>query len=137
LFTIELEEKLIFWLLLRSIKSKTYQGKSRVVEKHRLDSKQEIDNLIGLVKKNDWKAKDFLFKNCWEYCRIIYYRRDWHINEEDLETIINYSIGKAIAKYEICGKYWGLLSNDFPSFVSFLPSGTAQSRSCLNPAALS
>jgi len=80
-----------------------------LAEEHRLDSKQEIDGLFGLIKKNDWKATDFLFKSCWDYCRNIYYKRNWHINEEDLKTIINFSIGKAIAKYEICGKYWGLL----------------------------
>jgi hypothetical protein len=36
-----------------------------------------------------------------------------NINREDLVTIMNYSIGKAILKYKICGKYWGLLGKIF------------------------
>jgi len=84
----------------------------------KLDEKQGIDHIIDLIKKGDWKATDFLFKNCWAYCRVVYYRKDWHINEEDLKSIINYSIGKAIAKYEICGKYWGLLGKIFAHEIS-------------------
>lgn len=88
-----------------------------MADKYRFNSKQEIDGLIDRIKKSDWKATDFLYRNCWDYCRIIYYRRDWHINEEDLDSIINYSIGKTIAKYEICGRYWGLLSIIFNNEV--------------------
>jgi hypothetical protein len=89
------------------------QGENLLAEKHRLDSKPEIDSLFRQIKKNDWEATDFIFKNCWNYCRNIYFKRNWHINEEDLKSIINFSIGKAIAKYEICGKYWGLLGTIF------------------------
>lgn len=84
-----------------------------MAEKYRLDSKPEIDGLFGLIKKNDWKVTEYVFNCCSKYCRIIYFRRNWHLNEEDLNTILNYSIGKAIAKYEICGKYWGLLGKIF------------------------
>ena len=88
-----------------------------MAEKYRLDSKPEIDGLFGLIKKNDWKATEYVFNCCSKYCRIIYYRRNWHLNEEDLNTIINYAIGKAIAKYKICGKYWGLLGKIFANEV--------------------
>jgi hypothetical protein len=89
------------------------QGESQLAEEYRLDSKPEIDRLFGLIKKNDWKATEFLFFSCEKYCRIICLKRNWHFNIEDLNTIINFSIGKAIAKYKICGKYWGLLGRIF------------------------
>lgn len=79
----------------------------------RLDNKESIDKLFSLIKKYDWKAIDFLFNSCSKYCRIVYSKKNWHINNEDLNEIINYSIGKAIAKYKICGKYWGLLGKIF------------------------
>jgi len=107
-----------------------------LAEVYRLDSKHEVDGLFGLIIKSDWKAIDFLYNSCSKYCRIVYSKKNWHINEEDLNAIINYSIGKAVSKYKVCGKYWGLLSNDFPSFVSFLPSDKARSQSCLISVAL-
>lgn len=88
-----------------------------MAKEYSLNSKQKIDDLFRLIKNNNWEATDFLFKNCWKYCRKIYFKRGWHVNEEDLNTIINYSIGKAIAKYKVCGKYWGLLGKIFANEI--------------------
>lgn len=84
-----------------------------MTEEDRLDSKQKIDGLFGLIQKNDWRATEFLFDNCSRFCHALCKKRNWQINREDMATIINYSIGKAIAKYYICGKYWGLLGTIF------------------------
>jgi len=84
-----------------------------LAEEYRLNSKLEIDGLFGLIEKKDWKAIDFLFNSCSKYCRIIFSKKNWFINKEDLDAAINFSIGKAIIKYKICGKYWGLLGTIF------------------------
>lgn len=79
----------------------------------RTDKKSHIDKLIALIRKGDWRAQDFLYRNSFNYCKIICSKRNWIIPWEELEDIICFSVGKAIAKYEVCGRYWGFLSKIF------------------------
>jgi len=76
----------------------------------RLDKKQKIDNLIDLIRQGDWKAQNFLYSKSRDYCYAFCSKKVWTVSSEDLKEMINFSVGKAISKYEICGRYWGLLS---------------------------
>jgi hypothetical protein len=78
-----------------------------------LDSKQKIDDLFGLILKNDWRAIDFLYAKARLYCWKVYRSKPWRIPYDEVESIINYSIGKTIVNYQVCGKFWGLLAKIF------------------------
>ena len=86
-------------------------------QEYKVDEKKDIDQLIDLVKRGDWKAQNFLYLKSRDYCYALCSKKDWTVSSEDLKEMINFSVGKAISKYEICGRYWGLLSAIFVNDV--------------------
>jgi len=79
-------------------------------EKLKISTKPAIDNIIDLIRLGNWNASDFLYRRSRAYCWMVYRRRNWFIPEDEVDSLLCFSIGKTIAKYEICGKYWGLLA---------------------------
>lgn len=79
-------------------------------QEYKVDKKKDIDQLIDLVRRGDWKAQNFLYSKSRDYCYALCSKRNWTVSSEDLKEMINFSVGKTISKYEICGRYWGLLS---------------------------
>jgi len=79
----------------------------------RIDTKEHIDALVDLIRKGNWRTTNFLYEKARLYCWKVFRSRHWCIPEDEVESIINYSIGKTIANYQICGKFWGLLAKIF------------------------
>lgn len=82
-------------------------------QEYKVDKKKAIDQLIDLVRRGDWKAQNFLYSKSRDYCYAVCSKKNWTVSSEDLKEMINFSVGKTITKYEICGRYWGLLSTIF------------------------
>ena len=82
-------------------------------DKFKLGKKQDLDNLVDLIRKGDWKAADFLYRKSKRYCWKIYREKFHDIPEDEVESIICFSVGKTMATYKICGKYLALLAKIF------------------------
>jgi hypothetical protein len=79
----------------------------------RIDTKEHIDALVDLIRKGNWRTTNFLYEKARLYCWKVFRSGHWRIPEDEVESIINYSIGKTLAYYQICGKFWGLLATIF------------------------